>query len=146
MLCPVFSRLAAVAALAASLAGCGDGPSGPDPRNNAIRVIQPYHTHGTWVFDDKATGLKAEVFVHGIPEIIDRLVADIPNARAGFRLTFSDREFPGHELVVERGEARDGGHFYVDPKSGRRGWLCPALLKYFREAPARIYVMADPVP
>jgi hypothetical protein len=25
------------------------------------------------------------------------------------------------------------------------GWLCPALFKYFEEAPPELYVQADPV-
>ncbi len=131
--------------LLALLAACGDGPAGPDVRNNQIKVIEPYYAKGTWVFDDAATGLKAEPFVEGIPEMIDRLVADIPEAKKGFRLTFSHAEFPGHEMSVKRGAARAGGYWYLDPETGRRGWLCPALFKYFHEAPERIYVKADPV-
>ena len=126
------------------LAACG--PDGPDVRNNAIKVIQPYRAAGTWVFDDAATGLKAEPFVNGIPEMIDRLVADIPDARAGFRLTFAASAFPGHELVVNRGESYGGGYYYVDPETKRQGWLCPALFKYFHDAPEAIYVKADPLP
>ena len=124
------------------LVGCGD--EGPDVRNNAIKVIQPYRAHGTWVFDDDATGLSAEPFVQGIPEMIDRLVADIPGAASGFRLTFSDRAFPGHEIVVRRAEAQDGGYYYLDPETGQRGWLCPALFKYFGQAPQDLYVKAEP--
>ncbi len=125
-------------------AACGDTRSGADVRNNQIKIIEPYWAKGTWVFDDEATGLKAEPFVQGIPEMIDRLVADIPNARQGFRLTFSADPFPGHEIVVERGAPREGGYWYRDPETGRRGWLCPALFKYFREAPLKIYAQADP--
>ncbi len=126
------------------LGGCGNDAQLTDVRNNQIKVIQPYRANGTWVFDDRATGLKAEPFVHGIPEMIDRLVADIPSAHKGFRLTFSAQEFPGHELAVERGAPRSGGYYYRDPSTGRQGWLCPALFKYFREAPETIYVKADP--
>ncbi|MDA1194797.1 MAG: hypothetical protein O2894_06400 [Planctomycetota bacterium] len=118
---------------------------GADVRNNTIKVIQPYYASGTWVFDDEATGLKAEPFVKGIPEMIDRLVADIPDAKTGFRLTFSASDFPDHELRIERGEAYGGGYHYRDPESGRSGWLCPALFRYFREAPPAIYVKADPL-
>lgn len=124
------------------LGGCG---TGADVRNNALKVIQPYFAHGTWVFDDSATGLKAEPFVNGVPEMIERLVADIPGARAGFRLTFSAREFPGFELRLERGEAHSGGYYYTAPATGQRGWLCPALFKYFHDAPAAIYVSAEPI-
>jgi hypothetical protein len=126
------------------LAACGDDAPRTDVRNNQIKSIQPYRANGTWVFDDTATGLKAEPFVHGIPEMIDRLVVDIPSARSGFRLTFSAQEFPGYELAIERGAARSGGYFYRDPSTGHQGWLCPALFKYFREAPETIFVKADP--
>lgn len=132
-------------ALAALLLGaCSDSAPRTDVRNNQIKVIEPYWAKGTWVFDDKATGLRAEPFVHGIPEMISRLVEDIPAARKGFRLTFSAQEFPGYELAVERGDPRSGGYYYRDPKTGRQGWLCPALYKYFRKAPETIYVKADP--
>ena len=136
--------LALVLLVAVLLSGCGDKTQLTDVRNNQIKTIVPYRAKGTWVFDDAATGLKAEPFVQGIPEMIDRLVADIPDAKKGFRLTFSADEFPGYELAIERGEAHSGGHYYRDPKTGRRGWLCPALFKYFRTAPEKIYVRADP--
>ena len=48
----------------------------------------------------------------GVPEIITLLVADIPNAQSGFRLTFSAAPFPGHKLVVTRGKAESGGFWY----------------------------------
>jgi hypothetical protein len=117
----------------------------PGVRDNVIKVIQPYRDKGTWVFDDAATGLKGEPFVNGIPEMIDRLVADIPDAASGFRLTFSGEVFPDHELHVERGERYGNGYYYVDPRTGEKGWLCPALFRYFRDAPDRIYVKADPL-
>jgi hypothetical protein len=50
--------------------------------SNAIMVIFPYRYHHTWVFDDERVGLVKEPFVSGIPEMIDRLVQDIPNARS----------------------------------------------------------------
>ena len=134
-----------VVALVAALLLAACGERGPDVRNNVLKVIRPYFAHGTWVFDDPATGLKAEPFVEGVPRMIDRLVADIPDARSGFRLTFSGDPFPDHELVLKRGERYGGGYYYVDPATGSRGWLCPALFKYFREAPEAIYAKADPI-
>lgn len=38
-------------------------------------ILYPYISCGTWVFDDPATGLKAEAFVLGIPAMIDRILA-----------------------------------------------------------------------
>ncbi len=52
---------------------------------NQIFVIAPYWHAGTWVFDDPERDLLQEPFVFGIPEMIDELVKDIPNARQGFR-------------------------------------------------------------
>ena len=75
---------------------------------NALGVIAPYKYEGMWVFDDPATGLVREPFVLGIDTMIDRLVASIPNAKAGFR--YYSRQFD-----IE-------------------GWLCPALFKYFDQA------------
>jgi hypothetical protein len=134
----------ALLGVALLVGACGNEATLTDVRNNQIKVIAPYRAKGTWVFDDSATGLKAEPFVQGIPEMIDRLVEDIPDARQGFRLTFSAAEFPGYELAIERGEPRSGGYTYRDPGTGRQGWLCPALFKYFRYAPKTIYVKADP--
>ena len=63
---------------------------------NQIFVIAPYWLDSveTWVFDDEAVGLPQEPFVSDVPEMIDELVADIPNARQGFRLLFSAAPFP----------------------------------------------------
>ncbi len=47
---------------------------------NSLMVIAPYKYEGMWVFDDSAVGLYREPFVAGIDTMIDRLVADIPNA------------------------------------------------------------------
>ncbi len=111
---------------------------------NALMVIAPYWFQGTWVFDDAAVGLHREPFVAGMPGIIDTLVAGIPDARDGFRLTFSGAPFPGSqkELILVREET--GGNWYRTEDTAAEGWLCPALFKYFEEAPERIYVRADP--
>ncbi len=43
-------------------------------------VIAPYWFNGTWVFDDPMVGLKREPFVAGVPEMIDVLAKEIPDA------------------------------------------------------------------
>lgn len=112
---------------------------------NVLRVIAPYWYEGTWVFDDPEVGLVREPFVSGVPEMIDDLVRGIPDARAGFRLTFSAGPFPGYqrELFWER-EQYDGT-WYRSEDPPLEGWLCPALFKYFNQAPERLYVRADPI-
>src|SRR5687768_9243597 len=61
---------------------------------NSIMVLMPYRVAGTWVFDDPSVGLRQEPFVAGIPEMIDEMVKDIPDAAQGFRLLFSGQPFP----------------------------------------------------
>lgn len=112
---------------------------------NQIMVIAPYWLDqaGTWVFDDPATDLSQEPFVEGIPEMIDDLVADIPNARNGFRLLFSAAPFPGCQRRLIRLRQELGGWRYASDEPEAEGWLCPALFRYFDEAPEEIYVKAE---
>jgi hypothetical protein len=117
--------------------------------SNALFVIAPYRYQGTWVFDDDAVGLTREPFVAGVPEMIDHIVRDIPDAHEGFRLTFSTQPFPGfsHELTWVREEI-EGNWYRVDdipePGSHLEGWLCPALFCYLETAPRRLYIKAEP--
>ena len=111
---------------------------------NAIMVIAPYWYEGTWVFDDESVGLLREPFVEGVPDMIDEMVEDIPDARSGFRLTFSDRPFPSARAEFTWVREELGGNWYRSSSSQKEGWLCPALFKYFERAPETIYVRADP--
>ena len=112
---------------------------------NAICVIRPYRYSGTWVFDDPEVGLQREPFVSGIPEMIDRLVRHIPDATGGFRLLFSASAFPGYQAAFERVRGDMGGTWYRNrDEPAQEGWLCPALFKYFAEAPEVIYAKAEP--
>ena len=111
-------------------------------------MIAPYWSGGTWVFDDPSRGLTREPFVSGVPEMIDRLVRDIPNAERGFRLLFSAGPFPGYQAKFRRGREEYGGTWYhFDDATGAamEGWLCPALFKYFEKAPQTLYARAEPL-
>ncbi len=127
--------------LAFTLLACHQGTA--KPTSNSLLVIAPYRYAGTWVFDDSSRGLSKEPFVAGIPELIDKLVADIPNAAKGFRLTFSAKVFPGYDdkLTWKRKDA--SGNWYYSETFKAEGWLCPALFKYFKVAPKTIYVKAE---
>ena len=117
---------------------------GSRPPQNSILVIAPYRYEGTWVFDDDRFGLVREPFVGGVPEMIDHLVADIPDAEKGFRLTFSTQPFPDFEekLTWVRGDSV--GNYYKLDDPPMEGWICPALFKYSDQPPSEIYVKADP--
>ena len=37
-----------------------------------------------------------------------------------------------------------GGNVYRWTETGQEGWLCPALFKYFDQAPAKLYIQVRP--
>ena len=113
--------------------------------DNSILTLKPYWYNGTWVFDDASVNLSKEAFVAGIPEMINHMTKDIPNAREGFRLLFSANEFPGYQLKIEWVREGNGGNWYYSDKLKLEGWLCPALFKYFKDAPKRIYAKAESI-
>ena len=111
---------------------------------NAINLIVPYRYEGMWVFDDPRVGLDKEPFVSGADTMIDVLVQNIPNAQTGFRLLFSTSAFPGYQFKLNWRRKEFGGNWYHSPDFQMEGWLCPALFKYFEQAPKEIYVKAEP--
>ena len=117
----------------------------PGPRENAIMVIAPYRYQGTWVFDDSSSRLVREPFVAGVPEMIDVLVKDIPNADKGFRLLFGATPFPGHQKKLTWLRGDSGGNYYALDDPPMEGWICPAMFKYYSTAPANLYVRAEPL-
>jgi hypothetical protein len=106
-------------------------------------VLVPYRYGGNWVFDDADVDLKREPFVSGIPEMIDEMVKDIPNADQGFRLLFSTQPFPGYmeKLTWRRGDK--SGNWYYSETLKKEGWLCPSLFRYFDQAPKELYAKAE---
>lgn len=106
-------------------------------------VIYPYHYQQTWVFDDETVGLVREPFVSGVPEMIDKLVENIPNAEFGFRLFFSANPFPGYQAELLWLREEYGGNWYYWQETNQEGWLCPALFQYFVVAPQKIYCKAE---
>ena len=110
---------------------------------NSLMVIAPYKYQGSWVFDDPAAGLFREPFIAGIDTMIDKAVAKIPNAEQGVRAIFSAARFPGSDFKLEWRRAESGGNWYYSDEFKMEGWLCPALLKYFPDAPREIYVKVE---
>ncbi|WP_447983204.1 DUF6717 family protein [Nitrospira sp. Nam74] len=112
---------------------------------NDIYVIMPYRHAAMWVFDDPTVGLQAEHLVSGIPEMINVLIQSIRKGEKGLRLLFSARAFPGHQVELTRLRTEDGGMWYEWSVAHLEGWLCPALFKYFPEAPEKLYARAEPL-
>jgi len=111
---------------------------------NAIMTLFPYKLHGIWVFDDETKGLEREAFVSGMTEIIDTLVNETlkTNVDDGFVLHFSAEPFPGYNYKLVRTHWEYGGNWYTCENNNMKGWLCPALFKYYDNAPDEIYVQA----
>ena len=113
---------------------------------NMINVISPYKHLGMWVFDDARVGLVQEPFVAGADSMIDRVVADIPDAHRGFTLIFSSSPFPGHQYRLDWQRADAEGNWYRSADLDMEGWLCPALLLYFAQTPKNLYVQTKARP
>ncbi|MGA2016271.1 MAG: DUF6717 family protein [Opitutaceae bacterium] len=111
---------------------------------NSLIMLRPYKHEGSWVFDDDSVGLRREPFILGIDDMLDRMAESIPGAEAGFRLIVSARPFPGFAAKLEWQGEESGGNWYLWRAFGTRGWLCPALLKYFDAAPMELYAKAEP--
>lgn len=113
---------------------------------NAINVIAPYKHLGMWVFDDPRVGLSQEPFVSGADTMIDRVVADIPDAENGFTMIFSATAFPEHQYRLEWRRGDREGNWYYSAVLDMEAWLCPALFRYFPDAPKALYVQVRGLP
>ena len=106
---------------------------------NVVMVINPYKYKGQWVFDDDRVGLVKEPFVAGADTFLD-MVTD--NAES-CKIVFSKHSVPGYNVALNKMKPEAGGTIYEvwDPIqfNGFELWLCPALLKYFKEPPLRLY-------
>jgi len=105
----------------------------------------PYRKYGTWIFDDPDVGLVREPFVLGIPEMIDVMVINIPNAENGFRMCFGLTRPAKVEGVhhVKLMALEEGGGWYRDVSTRMGGWLCPATLNYFPAFPKNLFIWAE---
>ena len=113
---------------------------------NVLFSIYPYKHNGFWVFDDERVDLYQEPFVSGADTIIDEMTYGLENAEHGFRLTFSNKKFPGSMFTFEWVREENDGNWYYAPEFELEGWLCPAMFMYFEEAPHFLYARVDAMP
>lgn len=108
---------------------------------NSIHVIHPYWDNGSLVFDDPDVGLRKEPFVAGADSVLAVLAGWVPGCEERFTLLFSDKPFPGSQTSIRRLRPECDGTWYAcDDLDGAEGWLCPALFRYFEEAPERLFL------
>ena len=103
--------------------------------------INPYKSEGLWMFDDDSVGLHREVLF--TDQLIERATAKFKEPEKGFCLTFGSEPFEGYQYKLNWKKAERGGNVYHCPELDAEGWLCPALFKYFDEAPKHIYATAN---
>lgn len=115
-------------------------------KRNQINAIKPYMWEGLWVFDDPSVGLEKEALIAGMPEMILHACAasGISNPEKGFLALFSKDPFPGAKICLQLVREEMGGNVYLLPEAKIEGWLCPALFKYFDEAPQKMYIELRP--
>lgn len=112
---------------------------------NSINIIKPYKYLDRWVFDDEKVGLLQEPFVSGADTLIDKATKSIPNAENEFILIFSKDYFPDTDLCLEWQRSDNAGNWYYSKEFDTEGWLCPALFKYFTDAPKNLYIKVEAI-
>jgi hypothetical protein len=75
--------------------------------------------------------------------LIDLFVKDVPGAKDGFKLYFSGSPFPNVQVILSKIREEYEGNWYRWDATGQEGWLCPALFKYFENAPEKIYCKVE---
>jgi hypothetical protein len=117
---------------------------------NSLFIIYPYIHMDEWVFDDPSRNLDKEPFVAGADTLLDIISGrDTDDNVTSCKLFFSSGRFPSAEYRIELlgpDEYNSGNYYAFTPLDGgeqiMKLWLCPALFKYFEEAPKEIYVAA----
>lgn len=110
--------------------------------SNIISAIFPYKENGLWMFDDAIAGLHKELFVSGADTIMDLISSTIKDGEKGFSLIFSNSPFPNYKFKAKWVREEFNGNWYYCEELNQEAWLCPALFKYFDEAPDEIYFTA----
>ena len=118
------------------------------PIDNSIYTMRVYRHESAWVFDNPSVGLIKEPFVAGADEIFDEIahLRAVDPSRARIDILFSDGQFPGWQILAEHLGPSMGGDDYniisseYETLDDHDFWLCPALLKYFYEAPSKIFM------
>ncbi len=100
-------------------------------------TINPYRIGaGMFAFDDPVTGLIREPFIGGANRFLDKFAGNSNSCV----ISFSANKIPGYDVKLELQDTdRLAGSNY-DDQDGQNVWLCPALFKYFADAPKTIYV------
>lgn len=110
---------------------------------NSLFVLKPYYDKEkeSWVFDDEERGLKKEALVLGA----DKLCQALYDKYGDFSASFSAGYIPDSDFVLNRvsESSHEFGTWYEEEATKQEAWLCPALFKFFDEAPDNIYLRVN---
>lgn len=98
-------------------------------------VIQPYCINKKWLFDDPSVGLHQEPLTDGVPEVL--LEAVKASKASSLIVWFSKQPLLPFQLDHLR-PLRNGNEYYWAEKN-MKCWFCPALLKYFKKPPKKLF-------
>ncbi|WP_425213991.1 DUF6717 family protein [Tumidithrix helvetica] len=62
-----------------------------------------------------------------------------------YYLLFSAQPFPSYQTKFDWRREEYGGNWYYNADLDMEGWLCPALFKYFDEAPKEFYAQCKAI-
>lgn len=119
--------------------------------SNEMMTIRPYKDRNLqqWVFDEPSLGLRKEAFVSGADDMLVGMAKKqgISNPEDGIKVIFSSSPFPGFQFELCFNRPEHGGVWYRCPElNDAKGWLCPAVTRFFKAFPARIYVAVSETP
>lgn len=128
----------------------------PAEPTNSIFTMRVYRHQGMWVFDNPAVGLVKEPFVAGADTVFDHIAFDkygevYPADDVTIDIVFSDQPFPGWHVMAEHmGPHLSGDNYNIvatefDLLEDHDLWLCPALRKYYADAPDKIFMRVSKI-
>ena len=89
-----------------------------------------------FAFDDPITGLIREPFIGGANYHLDRFAGN----KNSCIIAFSGNIIPKYDVKLELQDTDPQAGSNYDDEVGRNVWLCPALFKYFKVAPKKLYI------
>jgi hypothetical protein len=98
--------------------------------------INPYQEGGLWFFDEPKLGLYKEGLTDGTPEVLSQAIT-LSKLNQPISVLFSDVPIFEHSLVL-LGPFKTG-HQYYWTQQNMVCWFCPALLRFFKKPPSRIW-------
>lgn len=98
--------------------------------------ICPYQIKFGWFFDYKPLDLVQEGLTDGVPEVITNSL-QLVNQTPPCSIWFSDSPIFNYSLSLI-GPMRNG-HQYFWQQQNKFCWFCPALLKFYKSAPEKIW-------